>query len=109
MRGVALGVVLGAVLIVGSSNAGTTAPRLGFVSDEPVIVAGAGFRPFERVRLLISPGPSTRALRAGRRGRFRVTVRVSMPRCGGLVVQALGSRGSRALIDRPGPDCDPID
>ncbi len=103
-----LGVVLSALLIVGSTNASSTA-RLVFVSDQPVIVAGTGFRPYERVRLLITPGPSTRTVRAGQLGRFRVTLRLSIPRCGGVVVQALGNRGSRAMIDRTGLDCASID
>ena len=59
MRAGLLGVALGALLIVGSTD-GASAPRLAFVSDEPVVVAGVGFRPFERVRLLVTPGPSTR-------------------------------------------------
>ena len=108
MRVTLLGVALGALLIVGSTHAGY-APRLALVSDEPVTVAGVGFRPYERVRLLITPGPSTRNVRAGRLGRFRVTLRASMPRCEGVVVQALGARGSRAMIDRSGPDCTPVD
>ena len=111
MRALTLGVVFAALLAVGSAAAGTGAtPRLHLVSDAPVVVAGAGFRPYERVRLLVSaPGPSTRGVRAGRLGRFRVALRVSMPRCGGLVVQALGSRGSRAMVDRTSTDCAPIE
>ena len=108
MRAALLGVLLGASVLVGSTPASSFS-RLVFVSDQPVAVAGTGFHPYERVRLLVTPGPSTRNVRAGRLGRFRVTLRASMPRCGGVVVQALGSRGSRAMIDRTGPDCAPTD
>jgi hypothetical protein len=110
MRAALLGVMLVALLIVSSTYGGRDIdPRLAFVSYEPVVVAGSGFRSYERIRVLVSPGPVTRTIRAGRLGRFRVTVRTSFPRCGGLVVQALGSRGSRAMIDRAGIDCAPID
>jgi len=110
MRAILLGVALGASLIVGSTHAGSgSASRLALVSDEPVVVAGVGFQPRERVRLLITPGPSVRTVLAGRLGRFRATLRASMPRCGGVVVQAVGNRGSRAMTDRTGPDCAPTD
>jgi hypothetical protein len=107
MRAVAVGMVFAALLAVGPTTAGTgSASRLHIASDAPVVIAGSGFRPYERVRLLIAaPGPATRIARAGGRGRFRVVLRFSMPRCGGVVVQAFGSRGSRAMVDRIGLDC----
>ena len=108
MRAKALGVALVAVLLVGSTQA-KAAPRLALFSDQPVVVAGSGFRPYEKVRLLITPGPSKRDVRAGRRGLFRVLLRASMPRCGAFAVQAFGSRGSRAMIDRTGLDCASVD
>lgn len=108
MRRVVVAVALGALLQVGWTHA-STAPQLRIVSTGPGVVVGVGFRPHEKVRLLISPGPTTRTVRAGQRGRFRVTLRLVPPRCGGVVVQAIGNRGSRAMIDRPGPDCVPID
>jgi hypothetical protein len=74
-----------------------------------VAVVGVGFRPHEKVRLLITPGPATRTVRAGQRGRFRATIRLVVPRCGSFVVQAIGNRGSRAMIDRTGLDRAPID
>ena len=101
-------IALSALLQVGTTSA-STAPQMRIVSTEPAVVIGVGFRPHERVRLLITPRPVTRTVRAGQRGRFRATIRLSIPRCGGLVVQALGNQGSRAMIDRTGVDCASID
>ena len=101
-------IALSALLQVGTTSA-STAPQMRIVSTEPAVVIGVGFRPHERVRLLITPGPSARTVRAGQRGRFRVTIRQRVPRCGSFVVQALGNQGSRAMIDRTGPDCSSID
>jgi hypothetical protein len=108
MRAIVLGVVVAAFLVVGMAAA-SSSPRLVLVSGDPVVVGGTGFRPSERVRLLVTPGPATRTVRAGKLGRFRTTLGLSIPRCGGVVVQALGDRGSRALIDRTGVDCTSID
>ena len=106
---VAVGLVLGLLLLVASAPASSSVqPRLVLVSDRPVVVAGRGFHAYEKIRLLVTPGPSVKTVRAGRLGRFRVRIGFSMPRCGGVVVQALGNRGSRAMVDRPGPDCTPI-
>lgn len=103
-----LGLAIGALALASWASA-SSAAQLRIVSTEPAAVVGVGFRPYERVRLLITPGPSTRTVRAGQRGRFRATVRLVIPRCGSFVVQAIGSRGSRATVDRTGPDCAPID
>jgi len=108
MRRVVLGVVLGALLQVASTSA-STAPQMRIISTDPAVVVGFGFGPHEKVRLLVTPGPSTRTVRAGQRGRFRTAFRLALPRCGSLVVQAIGNRGSRAMIDRTGVDCTPID
>ena len=108
MRRLVLLVALGVLFQAGLTSA-SAAPQLRIVSTEPAVVVGVGFRPHERVRLLITPGPSARTVRAGQRGRFRVTIRQRVPRCGSFVVQALGNQGSRAMIDRTGPDCSSID
>ena len=104
-----IGVALGALLQVDWTSASPATAQLRLASTEPAVVVGLGFRPHERVRLLITPGPSTRTVRAGERGRFRATILRALPRCGGVVVQAIGNRGSRAMIDRPGLDCAPTD
>jgi hypothetical protein len=108
MRLVVLVVALCALLQAGRTSA-STAPQLRIVSTKPAVVVGVGFRPHEKVRLLITPGPSIRTVRAGERGRFRAAIRLAVPRCGSFVVQALGSKGSRAMIDRTGLDCASID
>ena len=107
-RRVVLGVALAALVPAGLAEA-SNAPHLRIVAGEPGVVVGVGFRPHEKVKLLISPGPSSRTVRAGERGRFRATMRLVIPRCGSLVVQAIGNRGSRAMIDRTGLDCALID
>jgi hypothetical protein len=80
---------------------------LRLVALDPPTVRGSGFRPRERVTLLVSAGPgksTRRRVTAGPRGGF--TVR--LPRAAGtseaLVVQAVGNRGSRAMVDMTQPD-----
>jgi hypothetical protein len=83
-------------------------PALRITDVAPLTVRGTNFRPGERVKLLVSAGrPVTRAVRAGPRGRFvaRLGVRVDSGACS-AVVQAIGSAGSRALVDMARPGCD---
>ena len=74
---------------------------------DPLTLAATNFRPNERVKLLLSAPPvsSSRTVRAGVRGRFRVVFRVAVGRCDSVVVQAIGARGSRATFHRDAPDC----
>ena len=95
----------------GATQANSTrTPRLELASTAPLIVEGRGFAPGERVKLLVSAGsPLTRVVSAGPRGGFRTRWLLSIGRCQAVVVQAIGNRGSRAMVDLTAPDCAPVD
>lgn len=88
-------------------SGGTATPTLRPVDLDPLTLAGANFRANERVKLLLSAPPvsSSRIVRAGARGRFRVVFRVAVGRCDSVVVQAIGARGSRATAHVDAADC----
>jgi hypothetical protein len=92
------------IALVGS---GTAKPALRPVDFDPLTLRATGFRANERVKLLLSAptAHSSRVVRAGPNGGFRVVYRVAVGRCDFVVVQALGSRGSRATFRRDAPDC----
>lgn len=95
--------LIGIALVSG----GAAKPTLRPVDLEPLTLAATNFRPNERVKLLFSAPPvsSSRTVRAGVRGRFRVVYRIALGRCDFVVVQAIGARGSRATFQRDAPDC----
>lgn len=81
-------------------------PALKIVSLSPLTVKGARFVPGERVKLLVSGGGGkSKAARADRRGRFTAAFAVKLDRCTSFVVQAVGARGSRAMVDVTAPSC----
>ena len=88
-------------------SGGAAKPALRPVDLDPLTLSATGFRANERVKLLISAPPvvSSRTVRAGVRGRFRVVFRIAVGRCDSVVVQAIGARGSRATFQRDAPDC----
>jgi hypothetical protein len=113
VRAVALGISFLAALVAMAAASAQAAesrtPMLRIVSDRPFVVVGSGFRSHERVKLLVSASsPLVRSVRAGSLGRFRIALDLVVSHCGGVVVQALGARGTRATVDRAGPDCAPI-
>jgi hypothetical protein len=95
--------LLGLALVSG----GAAKPTLRPVDLDPLTLRATNFRANERVKLLFSAPPvsSSRVVRAGPRGGFRVVYRVSIGRCDSVVVQAIGARGSRASFHRDAPDC----
>jgi hypothetical protein len=97
----------------GADDAAGTAegrPRLSIDGTAPVRISGTGFKPRERVKLLITAGrPLVQTAVATPAGRFQLRLSVTLNRCDSIVVQALGSRGSRAMTDLTSPDCAPID
>lgn len=98
----ALGVAVCAVLaLTGSAALGAgRAATLAVADRDPLVIRGTRFLPREKVTLLVSaPVPRTRTLRAGPRGGFTTVFRITLDRCDELVVQAIGSRGSRAKVD----------
>jgi hypothetical protein len=92
-----------------SGTGGSRQPRLHITAGDPVRVRGEGFRPGERVRLLVSPGAKTTSVRASGTGGFSVRLSLQPDRCTAVVVQAVGAAGSRAMVDVTTPDCTPID
>ena len=101
------GVKLLALLGIALVSGGAAKPALRPVDLDPLTLSATGFRANERVKLLLSAPPvsSSRTVRAGVRGRFRVVFRIAVGRCDSVVVQAIGARGSRATFRRDAPDC----
>jgi len=89
----------------GERDASRSRPALGIVGLDPLTVRGRGFVPRERVKLLLGTPPRTTSARADGRGRFTVRFGIRAARCSGAVVQAFGSRGSRAQVDVTAPGC----
>jgi hypothetical protein len=94
--------ILALVVLRGGSVAADASPAaaerratLALSSLEPLSVAGRGFKVSERVR--VSAESSRKSLRASSRGRFLVRFADVDP-CNGVVVTAVGSKGSRASI-----------
>jgi hypothetical protein len=104
-----LAVVACAALAWGSTTAAspTARPKLQALDLQPLVVRGTAFRPYERVKLILSADVAAgRILKASANGRFVTRFRaVSVGRCEGFVLQAFGSRGSRAKLERLTPDC----
>ncbi len=98
-----------ALMLSGSASfaAAPAHPALRALALQPLVVRGTGFRPFERVKLFLSAGgPASRTARATRGGTFVTRFPgVEIGRCESFVLQAIGSRGSRAELDRLAPDC----
>jgi hypothetical protein len=87
-------------------DAAKARPALKIVSLSPLTVKGAKFVPGERVKLLVSgAGGKSKAARADRHGRFTAAFAVKLDRCASFVVQAVGARGSRAMVDVTAPNC----
>lgn len=110
MRGFVLATVM-ALLLAGAGAAFSAGeakrPALRILDLAPVRIQGTNFKPGERVQLLINArGPVSKAVRAGPRGGFTVRLGVSLGGCDELVVQAVGGRGSRAMVDVTRPGCD---
>jgi hypothetical protein len=97
---------------VGTAVDTTTAgkARLRLLDSAPVIVRGTGFAAGESVSVSVRGlGAMTRkSVTAGRRGGWTATFRNrAYQRCSGLIVSALGNRGSRAGLRLPPALCPP--
>jgi hypothetical protein len=97
----------GAVAVVLAQNdplpspAGKGSPPLLMASAQnPLTVAGTGFRSKERVRVVVKGAGTfaTKRARADARGAFRVVFR-RMNACDSLTMTAAGSQGSRASLN----------
>jgi hypothetical protein len=94
----------------GLTGAATGAPALRLVARQPLTVAGRGFEPLERVRLVAAweSGKAIRRIQATRSGSFALRFSGNrLGRCEALIVRAVGAQGSRALLEPPQPACLP--
>jgi len=99
LRTIAVVLALGCVVSAGAS-ASATAPTLRLRSFAPLSVSGAHFQSGEQVRVALQSGmPHVMHVRATDRGTFvAVFPRVTVERCDGLVVKAVGSKGSSTVL-----------
>jgi hypothetical protein len=98
--------VLPAASAHGSDGDAGAAPTLRVVGLYPLTVYGANFRGAELVKLTARAQTTVvRTVQASARGRFTAQMRLRVPRCGTATVRAIGSRGSRAVGQLPGPHC----
>jgi hypothetical protein len=90
-----------AVLLIGLPARGATPAKLKVLDLAPVRVAGEGFRAGEATTVFLSqPRNAQRRARASKTGTFVVVFRsVNVDRCNsGVLVRAVGARGSRATV-----------
>jgi hypothetical protein len=106
---VAAGVLICAVAAIAAAQARSPA-SVRFVRSQPLTVSGSAFGSLERVRLrlVVRTGTLTRRVVATRAGGFSVSFgAVPASRCG-MVLVAVGNRGSRPELKRPPlPACMP--
>jgi hypothetical protein len=100
---VLLPLLLGA-LVASAPAAARPAPSLALAVGPPVVLRGAHFGAREAVR--VDAAGRRYTIRASRRGTFALSIGV-LPRCGGIRVDAVGARGSVALLKLPRPACLP--
>ena len=108
MRALGVAICAAFFLLTTAASGAERWARLAIVDREPLTIRGTRFAPNEKVRLHVSgPAQLTRSIRAGARGGFTTRFEVGLGRCDALVVQAVGSRGSRAQIDVAQQACAP--
>jgi hypothetical protein len=109
-RAAAVLLLLAAVATSGAAATGerTSRPTLTLTSAAPLRVAGWSFLAGERVRVsALSTRKASKVAVANNSGRFTVTLNIGYDRCNGLLVTAVGSRGSRTTLKRPELMCPP--
>jgi hypothetical protein len=101
-----------AVLLAASFSSAGSAKRkakLAVVDANPVVVAGRGFTPAERVtlRTRLDRRRITKRVTASRTGRFTVSLAATNAECDSFTVSAIGREGSRATAGWSGvpPPC----
>jgi hypothetical protein len=102
--GVVRGTGLAAIFIalvwtsVGLSSPTRAKPQLKVLATRPLVVQGTHFRARERVRVTVTTSTAVRrTVRATDTGSFKAQFSaVSVGRCAGATIQAVGSAGDRA-------------
>jgi len=108
-----LAAIMAATVVVAGAAAQTErTPGLVLVGQKPLVVAGTGFKPRERVTLnaitVSAPRPSVVRARAGATGSFRTRLAAFTRQCGEpYVITARGSAGSIAVLPLQAPPCAP--
>ena len=88
---------LAAAAAFASGASAKASPAVAVTSMRPVTVAGHGFVPGERVRVVVyTKHTAVRNVVASRRGRFVVRYPIALGDCSAVRVVARGNRGSRA-------------
>ena len=85
-----------------SAGSAKARPKLVLVDTQPVVVAGRGFAPAERVKLraALNGRKITKRVTASRIGRFTVRLAATDAECDPFTVSAVGGEGSRAMLRR---------
>jgi hypothetical protein len=109
-RRLAVSAILWVSLLGGASSlAATGGPTLRLLDRDPVVVRGLHFKPAERARVVLTAqGRHVRLVRATALGSFTARfagIGATDP-CSGLFVQALGARGTVAVL-KIRPMCPP--
>jgi hypothetical protein len=96
----AVGFVLVLVFALPALGAQPRRAALELRSTDPVVVLGRGFAPREPVLLTATTGSIRRIvpLIARRNGTFTARFRLHLGRCSPVTVLAVGTRGSRAIL-----------
>lgn len=85
------------------------APNLGLAKPEPLTVVGRNFRPHERIRVsaTVAGRERTRAVTAGKTGRFHVVfMQLAASRCDAFRVVAVRRSGALVVLKHlPAPAC----
>jgi hypothetical protein len=105
---------LALVLVVATSlvpsGQAATSPVLRLAEPQPVTIRGRGFKPDERIRVVVKARVTeAKTVRATAAGAFKVRFAgLSVPRCGGVFATARGRAGSFARLKIPLPACQPV-
>jgi hypothetical protein len=103
-RPLLVAVVLAAVIAVPGGLA-RIHPAISVTRIIPITVTGTGFKPAERVKVVVrSPAVHQKTVTASRRGRFTVIFRTATNKCTAIHALATGNKGSRATAYVP-PSC----
>lgn len=88
--------------VLRSGEADVVRPTLTLAAETPVVLAGRGFIPGEHVAVKVygMGGPRSKAVTAGRHGRFAVRFLRADAACAPLRATAIGTKGSRAALRR---------
>src|SRR3954454_9921293 len=99
-----LAVVVLCLASAGAALATSAPPRLAIAMRTPtLVVRGTGFHARERVTL--TAGTVIEHVRATRLGSFTVNTGVTLSRCDGIFVHAVGTAGSNVFFKLPQPAC----